>query len=203
MHSLGDADWSDYALWWPEKGIWLNKPRQSLYAYGIQADIKLEFVPIHRNVIIEMPDKRQFQMRVNFAVMTFFAVAEVCKELNIRHPEELSLLRSSLDKENYAKLTGFTRKAASRPTGVAGGGKSRDGTPSRGDGEHNAVDSGTPPGSPANKRKKFPALAMSGKSQEAAGPGVMAVYLGEPPDGGFFSEKLQRTTTEKCYINGL
>ena len=21
---LGEADWSDFALWWPDKGIWLN-----------------------------------------------------------------------------------------------------------------------------------------------------------------------------------
>eukprot|EP00731_Ephydatia_muelleri_P027760 Em0019g633a len=199
---LGDADWSDYALWWPEKGIWLNKPRQSLYAYGIQADIKLEFVPVHRNVMIEMPDKRQFQVRVNFAVMTFFAVAEICREMNIRHPEELSLLRSPMDKENYAKLTGIAKKAASRPLGAAGGGKSRDGTPSRGD-EHNSVDSVTPPGSPASKRKKLPTLALTGQKSMDAGPGVLAVYIGEAPDGGFFSEKLQRTMTEKCYINGL
>ena len=151
-----------------------------------------------------MPDKRQFQVRVNFAVMTFFAVAEMCKELNIRHPEELSLLRSPMDfKENYAKLTGFSKKPVSRPGGAASGGKSRDGTPSRGDGEHNAVDSGTPPGSPAAKRKKMPTLALTNQKSADAGPGVMAVYLGEPPEGGFFSEKLQRTMTEKCYINGL
>ena len=106
----GDADWSDYALWWPENRIWLNKPRQSLYAYGIMSDAKLDFVPVHRYISVELPDKQRYQMRVNFAVMTFFAVAEICREMNVRHPEELSLMRSPLDKENYAKLTGWVKK---------------------------------------------------------------------------------------------
>ena len=108
--STGDADWSDFALWWPDKGIWLNKPRQSLYAYGIMSDAKLEFVPVHRYITIEMPDKHRYQMRASFAVMTFLTVAEICREMGIRHPEELSLLRSPLDKENFAKLTGWVKK---------------------------------------------------------------------------------------------
>jgi len=74
------------------------------------SNAKLEFVPVHRYVTIELPDKHRYQMRVNFAVMTFFAVAEICRELNIRHPEELSFIRSPMDKEGYAKLTGWTKK---------------------------------------------------------------------------------------------
>jgi len=41
------------------------------------SNAKLEFVPVHRYVTIELPDKHRYQMRVNFAVMTFFAVAGV------------------------------------------------------------------------------------------------------------------------------
>ena len=74
------------------------------------SDAKLEFTPVHRYVTVELPDKQRYQVRVNFAVMTFFAVAEICRELNIRHPEEMSLLRSPLDKEGYAKLTGWVKK---------------------------------------------------------------------------------------------
>ena len=74
------------------------------------SDAKLEFVPVHRYVTIEMPDKHRYQMRVSFAVMTFLTVAEICREMGIRHPEELSLLRSPLDKENFAKLTGWVKK---------------------------------------------------------------------------------------------
>ena len=74
------------------------------------SDAKLDFVPVHRYISVELPDKQRYQMRVNFAVMTFFAVAEICREMNVRHPEELSLMRSPLDKENYAKLTGWVKK---------------------------------------------------------------------------------------------
>ena len=49
-------------------------------------------------------------MRTNFGIMNFFAVAEICREMNIRHPEELSLMRSPMDKEGYVKLTGFHKK---------------------------------------------------------------------------------------------
>lgn len=110
LSSPGDADWSDYALWWPDNRIWLNKPRQSLYAYGIMSDAKLEFSPVHRYLTVELPNKHRYQVRVNFAVMTFFTVAEICNELNIRHPEEMSLLKSPDDKEGYAKLTGWIKR---------------------------------------------------------------------------------------------
>ena len=74
------------------------------------SDAKLEFVPVHRYITVEMPDKHRYQMRVSFAVMTFLTVAEICRDMGIRHPEELSLLRSPLDKENFAKLTGWVKK---------------------------------------------------------------------------------------------
>ncbi len=88
----------------------MNKPRQTLYAYGIMSDAKLEFVPVHRYMNIEMPNRQRYQIRVNFAIMTFFTVGEICQEFGIRHPEELSLLRSPLDKENFAKLTGWSKR---------------------------------------------------------------------------------------------
>lgn len=106
----GDADWSDFALWWPDKAIWLNKPRQTLYAYGIMSNAQLEFVPVHRYINIEMPNRQRYQMRVNFAIMTFFTVAEICREFGVRHPEELSFMRSPFDKENFAKLTGWSKR---------------------------------------------------------------------------------------------
>ena len=74
------------------------------------SDAKLDFVPVHRYITVELPDKQRYQIRINFAVMTFFSVAEICKEMNIRHPEEMSLMRSPLDKEGYAKSTGFLKK---------------------------------------------------------------------------------------------
>ena len=74
------------------------------------ADTKLEFVPVHRYITIELPNRHKYQIRVNFAIMTLFAVGEICQEFSIRHPEELSLLRSPLDKENFAKLTGWSKR---------------------------------------------------------------------------------------------
>ena len=74
------------------------------------SDAKLEFVPVHHFITVELPDKQRYQVRVNCAVMTFLAVAEICREFNVRHPEEMSLLRNPMDKENFAKLTGWTKK---------------------------------------------------------------------------------------------
>lgn len=74
------------------------------------SDAKLEFVPVHRYITVEMPNRHRYQMRVNFAIMTFFTVGEICKEFGIRHPEELSLMRSPMDKEGYAKLTGWLKR---------------------------------------------------------------------------------------------
>ena len=51
---------------------------------------------------------------MNFAVMTFFTVAEMCQELNVRHPEEMSLLKSPDDKEGFAKLTGWSKRKGSK-----------------------------------------------------------------------------------------
>jgi len=177
------------------------------------SNAKLEFVPVHRYVTIELPDKHRYQMRVNFAVMTFFAVAEICRELNIRHPEELSFIRSPMDKEGYAKLTGWTKKGRR----VSGQKTSREGTPRpHSEGDNLSVDSGdilgqTPPGSPATqRRRKYPALALTPaqRSQQdqsggAIPTGVIHSHFGEAPDGGFFSEKIHRTIQEKTYINGL
>ena len=89
---------------------------------------------------------------------------------------------------------------------------SREGTPSRhSEGDTLSIDSGdllgnTPPGSPA-RRRKYPNLAVSPTQREGSGSnvqgGLMKTHLGEASDGGFFSEKINRTITEKCYINGL
>ena len=46
--------------------------------------------------------------------MTFFTVAEMCQELNIRHPEEMSLIKSPDDKEGYAKLTGWAKRKGAK-----------------------------------------------------------------------------------------
>ncbi|XP_055590671.1 unc-112-related protein [Uranotaenia lowii] len=52
-----------------------------------------------------MPDLRYLDCRVDFSVKTFGAVVALCKDLGIRHPEELSLckpLEAAHLKKNYA-----------------------------------------------------------------------------------------------------
>lgn len=198
MFYAGDADWSDYAFWWAEKQIWLNKPRQTLYAYGIQSNAQLEFTNVHRVIVVELPNKNRYRVRMNFSLMTFYVVAEICQELNIRHPEEFSLTKSPFDKEGFVKFTGYHRAKLKR---MEGG--SREATPGT-----DGIDSGSPPGSPSSHRRKYPQLALSPQHRSevthgAASSAVSVVRIADAPEGAFFSEKLQRTVLEKAFINGL
>ncbi|XP_050531297.1 unc-112-related protein-like [Daktulosphaira vitifoliae] len=86
-------DWSDHALWWPTRNSWLTRTRSTLDQYGVQADAKLQFTRMHKTARIQLPDLRYIDMRVDYSIKTFNAVIQICKELNIRHPEELSLCK--------------------------------------------------------------------------------------------------------------
>ncbi|KAK2706390.1 unc-112-related protein-like isoform X2 [Artemia franciscana] len=86
-------DWSDHALWWPEKNMWLSRTRSTLDQYGVQADAILWFTPMHKMLKIQLPDLRSIDCRVDCSVKTFNAVVTICKELGIRHPEELSFAK--------------------------------------------------------------------------------------------------------------
>ena len=86
-------DWSDHALWWPQKNMWLTRTRSTLNQYGVQADALLYFTPMHKVLRIQLPDLRFLDMRVDLSVKCFAAVKGLCKELGIRHPEELSFCR--------------------------------------------------------------------------------------------------------------
>nr|CAH7760202.1 unnamed protein product [Callosobruchus chinensis] len=97
-------DWSDHALWWPEKNMWLTRTRSTLDQCGVHADALLHFTPMHKILRVQLPDLRYLDMRVDFSIKTFSAVAQVAKELGIRHPEELSFskpLESHHLKYNY------------------------------------------------------------------------------------------------------
>lgn len=74
-------DWSDHALWWPEKNRWLKRSRSTLDQYGVQADAKLHFTPMHKNLHIQIPDLQILELRVDFSSETFNAVMHLCKEL--------------------------------------------------------------------------------------------------------------------------
>lgn len=87
------TDWSDYALWWPAKKFWLLKTKYTLDQYGLQANDQLVFTHIHKNVCLELPDLQQIDMMLNFSTNLFEVVQSICKNLGIKHFEELSLLK--------------------------------------------------------------------------------------------------------------
>ena len=45
-------DWSDHAMWWPEKNIWLDKTRWTLDQYNITADATIYFTPMHKTNVV-------------------------------------------------------------------------------------------------------------------------------------------------------
>ncbi|GFO04129.1 fermitin family [Plakobranchus ocellatus] len=87
------SDWSDHALWWPEKNKWLTRARSTLDQYNVQADAKLQFTPMHKNLKVQLPDLQVLELRIDCSVKCFTAVVQTCKELGIRRPEELSFMR--------------------------------------------------------------------------------------------------------------
>lgn len=99
-------DWSDHALWWPKKNMWLTHTRSTLDQYGVGAAAQLEFTPMHKTLRVQMPDLRYMDFRVDFSKKTFNSVVLLCKELGIRYPEELSFCKplSNEDfKQNYSE----------------------------------------------------------------------------------------------------
>ncbi|XP_045460943.1 unc-112-related protein-like [Harmonia axyridis] len=86
-------DWSDHALWWPDQNRWLTKTRLTLDQCGVQADAYLHFTPMHKNLRVQLPDLRTLDVKVDFSVKVFRTVVQLCKDLGIRHPEELSFCK--------------------------------------------------------------------------------------------------------------
>ena len=110
-------DWSDHAMWWHEKNIWLDKTRWTLDQYSITADAIIHFTPMHKILRVQLPDLRYIDCNVDFSIKTFNASINLCKELGIRHPEELSLckpLASEHLKQNYQES--FLRRRILAPT---------------------------------------------------------------------------------------
>ncbi|NXR04139.1 FERM1 protein, partial [Sagittarius serpentarius] len=88
-------DWSDYALWWEQKKCWLLKTHWTLDKCGVQADAKLFFTTQHKMLRLRLPNMKTVRLKVSFSSMVFKAVTDICKILNIRRSEELSLLKQS------------------------------------------------------------------------------------------------------------
>ncbi|EMP27352.1 Fermitin family like protein 1 [Chelonia mydas] len=90
-------DWSDYALWWEQKKCWLLKTHWTLDKCGVQADAKLLFTTQHKMLRLCLPNMKTVRLKVSFSSVVFKAVSDICKTLNIRRSEELSLLKQSED----------------------------------------------------------------------------------------------------------
>ncbi|XP_019404628.1 PREDICTED: fermitin family homolog 1 isoform X1 [Crocodylus porosus] len=90
-------DWSDYALWWEQKKCWLLKTHWTLDKYGVQADAKLLFTNQHKMLRLRLPNMKTVRLKASFSSVVFKAVSDICKTLNIRRSEELSLLKQSED----------------------------------------------------------------------------------------------------------
>ncbi|CAL8089826.1 unnamed protein product [Calicophoron daubneyi] len=83
--------WSDHAIWWVDRNVWLLHNRTTLDQYGIQSDAKLMFRRVHGDLQVILPSLAPVILRVSYAARVFSVVRSICQELNIRHPEELSL----------------------------------------------------------------------------------------------------------------
>lgn len=94
------AGWLDYGLWWPAKCKWLLRTQANLTQYGLQADAWLRFVPIYGRLRVQLPDHqiREF-VDINYSEPVFRVTLAICRYLNIRHPEELSLAHSITQSE--------------------------------------------------------------------------------------------------------
>lgn len=113
------ADWSDHGLWWPQKRQWLLKPRLTLDTIGVQGDANLQFTPTHKKVRVQLPDLQFVEVSLDFSKPVFHALQELCAELGIRHPEELSLLKpyEGLKKEGRRSFRGKQKKRLSQSSG--------------------------------------------------------------------------------------
>uniref|UniRef100_A0A672HM23 PH domain-containing protein n=1 Tax=Salarias fasciatus TaxID=181472 RepID=A0A672HM23_SALFA len=96
-------DWSDHALWWEQRKCWLLKTHWTLDKYGIQADADLRYTPQHKPLLLQLPNMKTIKMTVSFSSVVFKAVAEICRVLNIRRSEELSLLKPPDDPSKKKK----------------------------------------------------------------------------------------------------
>uniref|UniRef100_A0A8C1UQZ0 Fermitin family member 3a n=1 Tax=Cyprinus carpio TaxID=7962 RepID=A0A8C1UQZ0_CYPCA len=114
-------DWSDHALWWEQKQQWLLKPSWTLDKCGIHADARLCLTPQHKPLRLLLPSGVTLRLRACFSSPVFRCVTGLCKLLNIRRPEELSLLwpveekKKKKDKDVEGELYDITRLANGMP----------------------------------------------------------------------------------------
>ncbi|KAI6228942.1 hypothetical protein M3Y99_01174100 [Aphelenchoides fujianensis] len=94
VNEIGETrDWSDHALWWPERRKWLKHTRSTLDQVGVTAATYLEFTPMHKQTRVQLPDLQIIDAHLDFSVPVLRVTQQLCSELRIRHPVELSLKR--------------------------------------------------------------------------------------------------------------
>lgn len=54
MFTENPKDWSDHALWWPAKNMWLSRTRSTLDQCGVHADAILHFTPMHKMLRVQV-----------------------------------------------------------------------------------------------------------------------------------------------------
>ncbi|KAJ7996627.1 hypothetical protein DPEC_G00239010 [Dallia pectoralis] len=86
-------NWSDHALWWEQKQQWLLRSSWTLEKYEIHADARLSLTTQHKPLRLGLPNGTTVKVQACFSRPVFQTVMGVCQLLNVRHPEELSLLR--------------------------------------------------------------------------------------------------------------
>lgn len=88
----------------------------TLDTIGVQGDAVLQFTPTHKKVRVQLPDLQYVEVSLDFSKPIFHAVQELCTELGIRHPEELSLLKlyEGLRKEGRRSFRGKLKKRHSQ-----------------------------------------------------------------------------------------
>lgn len=75
-------NWSDHALWWEQKKLWLLKTNWTLDKYGLQADARLRYTPQHKPVRLQLPNRRMIRIHASFSEPVFRAVAGICRVLS-------------------------------------------------------------------------------------------------------------------------
>jgi hypothetical protein len=76
-------DWSDHALWWPAKNVWLTRTRSTLDQVGLHADALLHFTPMHKILRVQVSENANWKsFWVNCAGRT-----RVCRKIDYSHRE--------------------------------------------------------------------------------------------------------------------
>lgn len=119
VESVGlKQDWSDHALWWEQRCLWLLRPTRTLDALGVGADARLRFTPQHRPIKLRLPNRIRIRMKLSFSQPVYGVVNEACRVLGIRYPEELSLLRPPEEEEEEEEGGGKKGSSGAPPGGV-------------------------------------------------------------------------------------